>query len=175
MKGAIFYASRFGSTAQYARWIGEATGLPVYAIDDPDVRPADYDFLILGSALIFYRLIFRQWVKANLQALQGRSKVLFSVSGAGASAKLDRWVGASLPANFLSEMEHVALRGRMDPKKLPWGLRLLMKIGAFFNPDRAAAREEREGFDYVDKEAIKPIVQLIRELQSKSQKVLTYA
>jgi hypothetical protein len=34
MKGAIFFSSKYGSTAQYANWIGEATGLPVFDVKD---------------------------------------------------------------------------------------------------------------------------------------------
>ncbi len=171
MNGAIFYSSRYGSTAQYANWIGEATGLPVIDVQDASADPSKYDFLILGSAVIFYRLIFRKWVKANLADLKGRSKILFTVSGAGASPKLDRWVAASLHADLLSEMEHVALRGRMDPKKLNWSLRQIMRIGALLNPDPQASKEERGGFDYVDKSSIEPILNLVERFQPNKELV----
>ncbi len=166
MKGAIFYSSRYGSTEQYANWIGEATGLPVFNVKDVKADPGNYDFLILGSSLILFRLIFRKWVKANLSDLEGRAKILFSVSGAGPGPKLDRWVAASLPESLLSKMDHVALRGRMDPKKLPWGLRQIMRIGALINPDSQASKEERGGFDYVDKSTIEPILKLVEQFQS---------
>lgn len=165
MTGAIFFSSKHGSTTQYADWIGEATGLPVFDVNDPNADPTKYDFLILGSALIFYRLIIGKWVKANLTDLKGRSKILFTVSGTGAGPKLDRWVAASLPESLLSKMDHVALRGRMDPKKLNWGLRLIMRIGALINPDPQASKEERVGFDYVDKSAIQPILKLVEQFQ----------
>ena len=29
MNGAVFYATKYGSTAEYAKWIGDATGLPI--------------------------------------------------------------------------------------------------------------------------------------------------
>ncbi|MFX0556480.1 flavodoxin domain-containing protein [Maribacter sp. CXY002] len=166
MKGAIFFSSKYGSTAQYAHWIGEATGLPVFDIKDSNEDPSKYDFLILGSALIFYRLIIRKWVKANLVDLMDRSKILFTVSGAGAGAKLNRWIAASLPETLLSKMDHVVLRGRMDPTKLNWTLRQIMRIGALLNPDPQASKEEREGFDYVDKASIEPIIKLIQRYQA---------
>ncbi|MBC8754108.1 hypothetical protein H2O64_05460 [Kordia sp. YSTF-M3] len=165
MKGAIFFSTKHGSTAQYANWIGEATGFPVFDVNDAKADPSKYDFLILGSALIFYRLTIRKWVKANLADLEGRSKILFSVSGAGAGSKLNQWVAASLPESLLSKMNHVALRGRMNPAKLSWVLRQIMKIGALLNPNRKASKEEREGFDYVDKSSIEPILKLIEEFQ----------
>ena len=165
MKGAIFFSTRHGSTAQYANWIGDATGLPVFDVNNTKVDPSEFDFLILGSALIFYRLTIRKWVKANLDLLTDKSMILFSVSGAGPGPKLDRWVAASLPKSLLSQMDHIALRGKMDPKKLNWALRLIMRIGAFLNPDPKASNEERVGFDYVDKSSIDPILKLIEQFQ----------
>lgn len=167
MKGAIFYSSKYGSTAEYAHWIGEATGLPVFDIKDTNADPSKYDFLVLGSALIFYRLTVRKWAKANLTSIENKSKILFSVSGAGDSPKLHRWVAASLPKNILSKMDHVALRGRMDPKKLNWALRLFMLIGSLINPDPQASKEERGGFDYVDKSSIEPILKMVKKIQSR--------
>ncbi len=166
MNGAIFFSSRYGSTAQYANWIGEVTGLPVIDVNDAKADPSKYDFLILGSALIFYRLTIGKWVKAYLADLKSGSKILFTVSGAEAGPKLHRWVAASIPESLLSKMDHVALRGRMNPKKLSWGLRLIMKIGAFINPDPQASKEESGGFDYVDKASIEPILKLVEQYQA---------
>jgi hypothetical protein len=53
MNGAIFYSGMRGSTAQYAHWIGEATGLPVFDANNPQADPSDFDFLILASSVIF--------------------------------------------------------------------------------------------------------------------------
>jgi len=40
MKGAIFFSTKYGSTAQYAKWIGEATGLPVFNIKVTNADPS---------------------------------------------------------------------------------------------------------------------------------------
>jgi len=37
MNGAIFYSTKYGSTAQYAQWISEATGPPAFP------QPARWD------------------------------------------------------------------------------------------------------------------------------------
>ncbi|MEN8788649.1 MAG: flavodoxin domain-containing protein [Flavobacteriaceae bacterium] len=163
MNGAIFYSGKYGSTEQYANWISEATGLPVFDIKDSNADPSKYEFLILGSSILYFRLSIRQWASTNLTKLKDRSKILFSVSGAGASAKLDRWVAASLPSGLLSQMEHVALRGRLDHSKISWWLRQILWVGSLINPDPEARKDERYGFDYVDKESIEPILKLIRQ------------
>ena len=63
-------------------------------------------------------------------------------------------------------MEHVALRGRMDPNKLGWWVRMILKIGAWKNDDPEAKKEELEGFDYMDKSGIEPIKRFVQQIQS---------
>jgi len=163
MNGAIFFSGKYGSTEQYANWISEATGFPVFDIKDPHANPSKYDYLILGSSILYFRLSIRKWVSANLTRLEGRSKILFSVSGAGPSAKLNRWVAKSIPSRLASQMEHVALRGRLDHTKVSWWVRQMLWIGSLFNPDSEARKDERQGFDYVDKESIGPILKLVEQ------------
>jgi len=167
MKGAIFFSGKYGSTEQYSKWISEATGLPVFDIKDARADPSKYDFLILGSSVLFFKLTNRKWVKENLATLMGRSKILFSVSGAGPSDKLNSWVSDSLPAELLSEMEHVALRGRLDHSKVRWWIRLILWVGSLFNPSAEASKDERYGFDYMDKSSIERIVRLVEQFQTR--------
>ena len=166
MKGAIFFSGKYGSTEQYANWIGEATGLPVFDIKDAHADPSKYEFLILGSSVLYFKLTIRMWAKANLGKLSDRAKVLFSVSGAGPSAKLDSWVNASLPTELLTQIEHVALLGKLDHSKISWWLRQILWVGSLFNPDPQARKEERRGFDYVDKDSIEPIIKMIQRYQA---------
>lgn len=165
MNGAIFYSGKYGSTEQYANWIGEATGFSVFDIKDSNADPSKYEYLILGSSILYFKLSIRKWVSANLSKLNGRSKILFSVSGAGESAKLNRWVANSLPSRLSSQMEHVALRGRLDHSKLSWWLRQILWIGSLINTDPEARKDERYGFDYVDKKSIEPILNLVRQFK----------
>jgi menaquinone-dependent protoporphyrinogen IX oxidase len=167
MKGAIFFSGKYGSTAQYSEWISEATGLPVFDIKDASADPADYDFLVLGSSILFFKLSNRKWVKENLSSLEGKAKILFSVSGAGPSKKLNRWVTNSLPADLLSRMEHVALRGKLDHSKVSWWVKLILFMGSLFNPSPEASKDERYGFDYMDKSSIEPIVRLVQQFQTR--------
>ena len=171
MNGAIFFSGKYGSTEQYANWISEATGLPVFDIKDPNADPSKYEYLILGSSILYFKLSNRKWVKENLTTLKGRSKILFSVSGAGASRKLDRWVTRSLPATLLSQMEHVALRGRLDHSKVSWIIRAILWVGSLFNSDPDGSKDERYGFDYMEKESIKPILRLVEQFKHREVSV----
>ena len=161
MNGSIIFSGQCGSTAQYADWIGEATGLPVFDVDDADADPSNYDFLVLGSSVIIYKLTIRKWVLRNLSSLQNKPIILFTVSGAPSGPKLDGWVADSLPKETTMQMAHFALRGRMDPKKLGWWTSLILKIGAWKNDDPEAKRQELEGFDFMDKSSINPILKRV--------------
>lgn len=165
MNGAIFYASKYGSTAQYANWIGEATGLAVLNVADPKANAAEVDFLVLGSPVYSYKVKLRSWIGLHLSALLARPVILFTVSGAPPGEKLDGWVADSLPRAFLDHAQHFALRGRIDRRKLSWFDRMMLDWDARRNPDPAEARQEREGFDAVDKASIAPVVAAVRAVQ----------
>jgi menaquinone-dependent protoporphyrinogen IX oxidase len=166
MKGAVFFSSKYGSTAQYAQWIAQATSLPAYNIDETRVSLSEFDFLVLGSPVIYFKPIFHRWVKRNLTDLLDRPTIFFSVSGAGAGPKLDGWLTNSLPASFLSHVTHVALCGRQDPKELNRFDRTMLIIAGLLNRDRKAAKDEMRGFDQMDRSSIGPIVKRIRALQA---------
>lgn len=165
MKGAIFFSSKYGSTAQYAHWISQATGLPAYDIKYNKADLTEYDFLVLGSPIIYYKLSIHKWVKRNLVRLAYKPIIFFSVSGAGAGPKLDGWIADSLPEDFISRMHHVALRGRQIPEKLSFYDRMMLKIAGMANKDPVARKQELEGFDFMDKAGIAPIIKRIEELQ----------
>jgi len=63
-------------------------------------------------------------------------------------------------------MEHVALRGRLDPKEISWWVRLILKIGAWKNDDPEAKKQELKGFDFMDKSGIEPIKELVQQFLS---------
>ena len=162
MNGAVLYATKYGSTAEYAAWIGEATGLPVFDVRKDRVDPGAFDFLVLATPVIYYKLLITDWVRRHLRDLDGKPIVMVTVSGAPPGPKLDAWVGDSLPREFVSRVTHIALRGRQRPRELSWYDRMMLIIAAWKNPDPVASREEREGFDYMDRDSIAPVVSLAR-------------
>lgn len=168
MDGAIFYSTKYGSTAAYAGWIGEATGLPVFDVKHPGADPTEYDFLVLGSSVMHYKLSIRKWLRRNAEHVRSKPTVLFTVSGAGGGVKLDGWLADSLPDSLLSQMDHVALRGRSRGLELTRWDRMIQVLGGLKNRDPQARKEELEGFDYMDKSSIEPIIDKVRQLQSGS-------
>ncbi len=167
MDGAVLYTTKYGSTAQYATWIGQATSLPVLDVRNKSTDPTRFDFLILATPVIYYKLLISKWVRKNLPKLQDKPIILVTVSGAPPSAKLDAWIGKSLPVEFVARVKHVGLRGRQIPQELTWFDRTMLIIASWANPDPAASREELKGFDYMDKDSIAPVVALAEEFKSR--------
>ena len=165
MDGAIFYATRYGSTAQYAKWISDATGLPMLDVKEVNSDVSKYDFLVLGCPVIYHKLMIRKWVQRNLTGIEAKPIIMFTVSGAPAGAKLDGWIANSPPQEFIGRMQHVALLGRQNPDELRLFDRIMLIIGGLINPDPVASREELKGFDFMDRASIEPIVNLITKYQ----------
>jgi menaquinone-dependent protoporphyrinogen IX oxidase len=141
----------------------------VFDVHDANVDPAQYDFLVLGSSVMYYKLTIRQWIKKHLVGIKHKPLILFTVSGEPASSKLDSWVADSLPENLSTLIKHVALRGKLDLKKMPWWIRFILKVGAWRNKDPEAKKEELKGFDFMDKSSINPITKLVQQFQSQAQ------
>ena len=166
MNGAIFYASKYGRTREFADWIADATGLPVYDIDGHDVDPADFEFLVLGSPVIYHKLIASKWMQRHMDTILDRQTVLFTMSGAPAGEKLDGWIEDCLPPSVTRHLRHVALRGRQVPQDRTWIDRFMQTVAGIKNRDRQATREEMQGSDYMDRDSIQPVVDLIKDLQA---------
>ena len=140
----------------------------MFSIADRDLELAHYDFLVLGSSVIYYRLSIRRRLRRHVDSILTKPTLLFTVSGAPAGAKLDAWIAKSLPGRVISHVDHVALQGRQRPEELTRFDRTMLKIGALFNRDAVARREELQGFDYMDRSTIAPIVEWIGELQTST-------
>lgn len=159
MKAAILYSGNYGSTCQYAEWLGEATGLPVFDVRKDPPEPWNYDILILGSSVRVGKPTISKWVKKNWTQLNGRPLLLFSVSGtAPEDPDLLLWMKRGLGEEIFSQMEYVPLRGRMVVSELPWWSRILLKGLARAIKDPEESKRMTEGFDFMDRESLEPIV-----------------
>ncbi len=64
-KGAIIYRSKYGSTQQYAEWLGDRLNLPVF--DPTTITPqqlANYDYLLIGSPIYIGKMLIRKWLQS---------------------------------------------------------------------------------------------------------------
>lgn len=160
MNAAIFYTGKFGSTRQYAQWLSEATGLPVFNLRKDAPEPWNYDLLILGTSIIIGKPTISRWIKKNWPMLWGRKLLLYSVSGtAPGNPDLNTWMRRYLGEEVMSQVKYVPLRGRLDLEEVPWLLRVLLKMAAKATRDPETKIRMSDGFDYMDRGSLEPILE----------------
>lgn len=72
---------------------------------------------------------------------------------------------------YFTHMTHVGLRGKLDHTKVSWWVRQILWVGSLFNPDKDASKDERHGFDYMDKDSIEPILDWTSQFQREEVSV----
>jgi hypothetical protein len=168
----VIYASKQGSTRQYAEWIAE--DLSARAIPFKQARPTDIeaaDTVILGSAVRMGSLILGKWIRENWRILNARRLILFSVSATppGDEKELRKTLEKSLSHEMIGRMTWVPLHGRLTIATLPLPLRLVMKAASRPRPDTGkgspagSPAELMQEFDAVSRESIAPILKAARE------------
>jgi menaquinone-dependent protoporphyrinogen IX oxidase len=168
MNAVLVYATKLGSTRQYAEWIAKDLGIT--AVSVKDVKTADLEraqTVILGSAVRMARLIMGKWITAQWPLLQRKRLVLFSVSGTPpeATEKLREILGASIGTDMINAMAYFPLHGRVSIEKLPLPLKLMMKMmKKSKSPAKGDAANLLLEFDDVKREHITPIVQAVQRV-----------
>jgi menaquinone-dependent protoporphyrinogen IX oxidase len=164
MKGAIYYSSKFGATRQYAEWIKEETGYPMFDIKEDPPHPDQFDLLVLGSSIFVGSLTIRKWLKAKWNEIQNKSIILFSVSGTEpGQSELNMYLENSLSEEIRKTVAYVPLRGRLRIRELPWWLRFLIRLASRLESDPYTKARMKDGFDYMDKENIQKITLLVEK------------
>ncbi len=163
MKGIVIYKSTYGSTKEYANWIADETGFN--AVDLKKFRVKDlntYDTIILGSPIIAGRPSCTGFINKNWDILKNKKIILFSASGAdGTEPVLLKSYEAAFPEEKRNVIKYFPLGGRMIMNKLNFLDGLLMKIGMSMEKDPKIKEEMGKDKDYVKRENIEPILELI--------------
>ena len=170
MEAAILYSGKYGSTRQYAHWLEELTGIAAFDIHEPLPDLEETDFLIIGSSIILGAPTFKKWLFRNWEQFRKKPVLLFTVSGTAPDhPNLITWLNMHLSPEMLAHLKYVPLRGRLDLQALPWWLRALLRLAARMTKDPEEAQRMREGFDYMDRSSLEPIVEWIFARQRVGQ------
>lgn len=171
MEAAILYSGKYGSTRQYAEWLQELTGIEAFDIARPLPDLEKTEFLVLGSSIILGAPTFKKWLFRNWEQFRKKPVLLFTVSGTAPDhPNLITWLNMHLSPEMLEHLKYVPLRGRLDLALLPWWLRALLRLAARLTKDPEEAQRMREGFDYMDRSALEPIVEWILARRRGAQK-----
>ena len=173
MKGAIFFTGKFGSTQQYAHWISEHTSFPVFDLNKENPDPTDYDLLVLGSSIMLMKPTIKKWLTTFWPVIKDKQIVLFTVSGTNPGhPDLQKWVNNSFSKDILMHINHIPLRGRLNLEEMPWYTQFLLKLGALVEKDAETKQRMKEGFDYVVKSNISPILKWVSKKKERKLAVV---
>ena len=163
---AIVYTSNTGYTAEYARILGEKTGLPVYSLDKAvKALPKDEEIVYLGWLMAAF-------VKGLPQALKHFSvKIVCGVCMGESGSQLD-----SVRKNngIPEEIPVFTLQGGFDMKKLKQPYKFMMKLMAKHLKNQISQKptpneEDKKilnmldrGASYVTETALTPIIEAMK-------------
>ncbi len=169
MKGIILYKSHYGSTAQYARWLSEDTGLKALPLSEAEPETVkSCELIIIGSCIKVGRILASDWIKTHWSWLKDKNLILFSVSGSYANKRQQRnALEISLPDEMIVEFTYFPLPGKLDKKKLNFWDRIIVFLGSKAIRDEEAKERMEHGFDYVSRNALLPVKKAVSKLIKK--------
>lgn len=165
MKGLVIFTSKYGSTEQYARWIGEETGFPVIDLKkDKNIMIDDARIIVIGGWVLASKLTSRSWIIKNWDRIKDRKVILFSASGEEPNEKMKRTIlEQSLPPHIRDGISYYPLYGRFIPERLNLGHRIMTGAASKLFGGDPLVRKMMAGFDGVKKENVQSIIEAIRK------------
>ncbi len=170
MKKLVVYTSKYGSTAQYARWISEDVHADLCPTLECNVeRLHEYDTVIFGGYLHMGKIVGIDFIINNWEHLDSKKVIVFTVSGAGPSPTADVYFENNVPEHMRPWITHFAFRGRAQ--NLDWKDRTLIAVPRtllyvkyLFNPteETKKAYQGFAPFDDVKREHIESLISFVK-------------
>jgi menaquinone-dependent protoporphyrinogen IX oxidase len=164
MSGIIYYATKYGSTEEYARWLSEDTGFASVNIKE---RPkiGSETVAVIGSCVLMGKVRAAGWITKNWDALKDKRLAFFCIGGAKIGSKeREEVITRCLPKDIIERMKVFHLPGRIDHNKLNFLMSRLIKSIGKREKDEVEKRRALEGYNDVKRELIVPIVTYIKSL-----------
>ena len=139
MKVLVTYASKYGSTAEIAKVIGQELHKREYEVEVKPVEQvgslADYDGFVIGSALYAGSWLksAADFLRSNLDLLAAHPVWLFSSGPTGAGDPneiLDGWIfpwDLTPVLEIIKPQEVILFHGNIDLEKLSFGEKMIIK------------------------------------------------
>ena len=172
MKTAVIYRSRCGSTARYARWLGEALGCPVLDLASlPRDGAREYEALIFGGSLCAGAV---DGLK-KFMALPRREGCRLAVFATGLSPEDAPGIGRMWEQNLspaqLEAIPHFYLRGAFDYGKLSFVQKAMMGMMRRMLEREKNPTPDQQGMleafhtpvDFTSREALAPLLRRAAE------------
>ena len=180
MKTAVVYRSGHGSAEQYARWIAEETGADVY--NERKVRPKDlasYDIIVFGGGIYTGGIKGIDFVRKNVRRRFRDKIIIVYAVGISIDDAANRQQAYEL--NFEKMKEKPVcffFPGAFRPEEIRGFEKVMIDLtrrmigegsgGEFGN---TLLGYLRNGCDLLDRERIRPLVELVRALSEEGADV----
>ncbi|OGG47408.1 hypothetical protein A3D66_01440 [Candidatus Kaiserbacteria bacterium RIFCSPHIGHO2_02_FULL_50_9] len=171
----VLYQSKYGSTKQYAEWLGESLGAPVFSIDgfSPE-KLVRYDLVIVGGWIRIGKITCADFIAENWNLLKDKQVVVYSVSATkpGEPEVLD-FYKSSFPLALRERIRFFPLWGRfrsadMADKFLMLVPKTALRIKLLLAPTegvRSRYQGITERFDHVERTALQPLIEYCKSLE----------
>ena len=171
-KNAVIYATKYGATERYARWIAEALDAPLFEASAFDTaKSADYDVVVYGGGLYAGGIKGIKLVTKN----SCKALVVFTVGLSNPkTANYAAILRMSFNSKLLSKIKVFHLRGSIDYAKLKPIDRLLMTLKVYWTKLTPASKRTAEHrgivatygkkIDFTNEQAITPLVEYVQGL-----------
>ncbi|MFX1412172.1 MAG: flavodoxin domain-containing protein [Promethearchaeota archaeon] len=164
MSGIVVYRSSTGSTKQYADWIHEETGFPVYDSRDKGIPWDGADTVVIGSPILANKPMLAGWVEKHWDRMKGKRVALFTTSGADpADAPVKEWIEKALPEPIRSEIRAFPLPGRFDYARLRGLGKVMIWIAANVFGSKDVKNQIKNPVDGVAKEKLGELLEFLKE------------
>ena len=168
MNGIVIYQSRYGAAKQYAEWMADALNIPAQSTDQINkARLAACDYVIAGSSIYIGKILIKDWLAKNSDALQGKKLFLFIVGAAPPTAKekTEKYFTDNIPLELLAHSSHFYLQGETIYKQLNLSDKILLRMGALFAKG-ADKKEMLTDLDALRKENLSKLLSEVRKLET---------
>ncbi len=162
MRGVIIYRSTYGSTKQYAEWVHEETGFPLFDSRDGSI-PWDVDTVVIGCPVIAFKPSLNGWIQKHWDKLNGKRVFLFTTSGADPAKRPVRdLVEKALPDGVKQGVRVFPLAGRFDFTKATRTHKIMLRLAAFLLRSEEIKHQIKNPVDGVSRANLRDLLTAIK-------------
>ena len=161
MKGRVIYKSKYGSTKQFAIWIAEATGFPLYDIKNCPKSLHDLDVILLAGSIHAGSVSVKDYVTLNWSFMKDKKIVLILTSGTSNGEVINKVVEESFTPEMLRVIKVFPVGGRYLLSRMGFIDRNIIKLVARFTKSPEARKGMLTEKDEVNRESLQEIMDFL--------------
>jgi menaquinone-dependent protoporphyrinogen IX oxidase len=161
MTGIVIYRSTYGSTKQYAEWIHEETGFPLFDSRDPSI-PWNVSTIVIGCPIVAFKPMLGGWIQKHWDKFHGKRVFLFTTSGADpAKEPVLEWIEKALPDEVKQGARVFPLAGRFDFARATGLHKFMLRLAAIILRSEAIKHQIQNPIDGVSRTNLKDLLAAI--------------